>query len=295
MKLEKEKEAIFEDLLNFIIWEKDYLSKTAKLQRNFSKIEWQKRFGIGFLFLFLCATVLLLGSKQIILSRNIDTTEILGWTVLTLYSISLIFLVLFIIALIKKPKNFKNSTYDFFNRIKNKSITLDKEIVSKLGNSYHQESLKSVEQDFEDETKRLQASKEIIAVLSPILASLIVVFTIFNFGIPEQLLKTSFVYGAVSGVPGFIALVLAVLNFYREFLLQPNITRCNKCISILKKAQIVIDKSEDSNNLEQPKRGNKKPSLLKRLQNISIEGPEDFAANHDMYISGEKRIEPDIR
>lgn len=34
----------------------------------------------------------------------------------------------------------------------------------------------------------------------------------------------------------------------------------------------------------------KKPNLLKRLQNISIEGPEDFAANHDLYISGEKQI-----
>ena len=44
MKLEKEKEAIFEDLLNFIIWEKDYLSKTAKLQRNSSKIKKTKKF-----------------------------------------------------------------------------------------------------------------------------------------------------------------------------------------------------------------------------------------------------------
>jgi hypothetical protein len=33
---------------------------------------------------------------------------------------------------------------------------------------------------------------------------------------------------------------------------------------------------------------------MSRLRNISIEGPEDFAANHDLYISGEKRIEPDI-
>lgn len=34
----------------------------------------------------------------------------------------------------------------------------------------------------------------------------------------------------------------------------------------------------------------KKPNLLSRLRNITIEGPEDFAANHDLYISGEKQI-----
>ncbi len=34
----------------------------------------------------------------------------------------------------------------------------------------------------------------------------------------------------------------------------------------------------------------KKPNLLSRLRNISIEGSEDFAANHDLYTSGEKQI-----
>jgi hypothetical protein len=38
----------------------------------------------------------------------------------------------------------------------------------------------------------------------------------------------------------------------------------------------------------------KKPNLLSRLRNISIEGLEDFAANHDLYISGEKQI-PNIQ
>ena len=92
-----------------------------------------------------------------------------------------------------------------------------------------------------------------------------------------------------------MALILAGLGFYKELLSQHNISRCNKCISVLKKAQIKIDKSKENKNLAQIKQHDKKPSLLSRLQSISIEGPEDFAANHDMYISGEKRIEPDIR
>lgn len=34
----------------------------------------------------------------------------------------------------------------------------------------------------------------------------------------------------------------------------------------------------------------KKQNLLIRLRNISIEDLEDFAANHDLYISKEKQI-----
>jgi len=34
---------------------------------------------------------------------------------------------------------------------------------------------------------------------------------------------------------------------------------------------------------------------MSKLKNIKIDGPEDFAENIDLYLSGEKRIEPDIR
>jgi len=33
---------------------------------------------------------------------------------------------------------------------------------------------------------------------------------------------------------------------------------------------------------------NGKPSLMSRLREIGIEAPEDFAINHDLYLSGEK-------
>jgi hypothetical protein len=35
-------------------------------------------------------------------------------------------------------------------------------------------------------------------------------------------------------------------------------------------------------------------SILEKLQRIQFDGPEDLAANHDLYLSGEKREEPDI-
>lgn len=31
-------------------------------------------------------------------------------------------------------------------------------------------------------------------------------------------------------------------------------------------------------------------SLMAKLQKVTIEGPEDFSSNHDLYLSGEKRV-----
>ena len=37
------------------------------------------------------------------------------------------------------------------------------------------------------------------------------------------------------------------------------------------------------------------PGLLRRLQKIKIQGPPDFSRNIDLYLSGEKKIEDNIR
>ena len=38
----------------------------------------------------------------------------------------------------------------------------------------------------------------------------------------------------------------------------------------------------------------KEKSILEKLQRIQFDGPEDLAANHDLYVNGEKREEPNI-
>ena len=38
----------------------------------------------------------------------------------------------------------------------------------------------------------------------------------------------------------------------------------------------------------QSKRKKKKPSLMAQLKRITIDAPEDLAANHDLYVTGEK-------
>lgn len=40
-----------------------------------------------------------------------------------------------------------------------------------------------------------------------------------------------------------------------------------------------------------PKVGNNGMSFLSKLKKISIEGPEDFAANIDLYLNGEKTFD----
>ena len=41
--------------------------------------------------------------------------------------------------------------------------------------------------------------------------------------------------------------------------------------------------------LVQPKVKTKKRSLMASLRAIKIDAPEDFAINHDLYVTGEKR------
>src|SRR6266550_2646424 len=43
----------------------------------------------------------------------------------------------------------------------------------------------------------------------------------------------------------------------------------------------------------QSKRQAKLRSLMAALRDIHIDAPPDFAANLDLYVSGEKRVEPD--
>jgi hypothetical protein len=46
--------------------------------------------------------------------------------------------------------------------------------------------------------------------------------------------------------------------------------------------------------LMQAQRHAKPPSFMARLKRIQIEVPEDFAANLELDVSGERRVEPDV-
>ncbi len=42
------------------------------------------------------------------------------------------------------------------------------------------------------------------------------------------------------------------------------------------------------------KAASQKPGILSKLRCVSIDAPSDFAANLDLYLSGEKRVENNI-
>lgn len=44
----------------------------------------------------------------------------------------------------------------------------------------------------------------------------------------------------------------------------------------------------------QSKQHEKKQSFMSKLKSIKIDGPEDFATNVDLYVSGKKGAEPDL-
>jgi hypothetical protein len=45
----------------------------------------------------------------------------------------------------------------------------------------------------------------------------------------------------------------------------------------------------------QSKQQSRKPSLMTKLRAIKIDAPEDFSTNFDLYTSGEKGAESDLR
>jgi len=43
------------------------------------------------------------------------------------------------------------------------------------------------------------------------------------------------------------------------------------------------------------RKNGKRQSFMSKLKNIKIDAPEDFATNLDLYMSGEKRVESNLR
>ncbi|MFN7945473.1 MAG: hypothetical protein U0Z53_08980 [Blastocatellia bacterium] len=41
--------------------------------------------------------------------------------------------------------------------------------------------------------------------------------------------------------------------------------------------------------------GRPRESLMSRLRNIQFDAPEDLSVSHDLYVSGEKRADQDLR
>ncbi len=165
--------------------------------------------------------------------------------------------------------------------------------------NYQKEILEYVE-------KKINCKLEVIQDREELSHSLIQLCSVISIGIliyilvPQEFEKLVFSRD-IKTLPVVLTVLTALgagFNLMYRFIIEESIKvqiiKLKNCIWLLQQAQLLIGYFKENNKFEQSKRKDSKPSLMSRLRNISIEGPEDFAANHDLYISGEKRIEPDI-
>lgn len=91
-----------------------------------------------------------------------------------------------------------------------------------------------------------------------------------------------------------LAVIRAIFEFMFESESQFQIIKFKQCLSLIEQAQRMTNDTE-LNNFAQSKKSDNKPRFMSKIKSIKINAPEDFATNIDQYVSGEKRVEPDIR
>lgn len=216
--------------------------------------------------------------------------------------VSMGFFTLFIISLLCSTIINDWSTSKNQSRKHSGRFELDAEykqwLVNKISKVASQSTSKSIKVDFEFALKSLQAKKQTDSSLLPVLVALIAVFIVFGLSSHTQFLENSSftsAYNLLKIISSLGAVLLPVVNFFENLNTESITNEYNKCLYFLEKAQNIESNVEVSHSWLETKKSNRKQSLMTQLKNIKIDGPEDFAANLDLYLSGEKRIEPDIR
>lgn len=291
---EDEITAIINELLDNTYPEKQRSSK--KISR-WKIIRWsiitlrnlQQGLVFGYLFFLILSLLLLALSVEYQLSGSWQDLALilLGFTVL-------LFFLSMIVGIVSNWRTPRETTEQRLNKIRNEFIS-DQKKVERLYNLASQEKLKSFEIDLEKTIREAQTREKFNSSISLIVSILIVVLSIHILNIQPQYLENNLLKASALGMPGAVTLIAITLNFRNAVNLKSEINELGQCLALIKKAQIKKDKVETYKNLVQPEQSGKKQSLLSKLKQIKIDGPEDFAENLDLYLSGEKRIEPDIR
>lgn len=109
-----------------------------------------------------------------------------------------------------------------------------------------QQALKSAEIQIKFLIEAIQLQEKINSNFLPILALGSVVLSIYILGIPAQSLEgNKFLYGAVTGLPGIVALILLIFKLTIESSLQSQILKYKRCVSLLERAQASINNNEN--------------------------------------------------
>lgn len=287
---EDEITVVFNDLLDNIHPQKRRSSKNISLWRSIvTSRNLQQGLTFGTLFLLILFLLLLALSVEYQLSGF--------WANLALTLLGFAALLLFLSVIVGIMSNWQTPreiTEQRLYRIKNKSIA-DQQKVEQLYNLASPEKLKSFEIDIEQLIREAQTREKFNSSISLIVSIMIVLLSIHILNIQPQYSANNFPGNTSVGIPGAVTLISITLNFMNAVNSKSEINELGRCLALLKKAQIKKEKLETYNNLAKSEQSGNKPSLMSKLKQIKIDGPEDFAENLDLYLSGEKRIEPDIR
>lgn len=273
---QEETDAVHEELLNIINPQKKLKPKSAfqsilrSYWLNIAPTRLQKIFLGAALFWYILFLVILANPQVNIL-----------WAVSIIVTLYLwfIFFAAYQIVYIKSTwQSPRDSTKKRLNQLKNEYIDERKKIIC-LRRITSQTKLKYIEIDIERLLKESQNKTNFNSSFSPILAIIMVAGITFILGVRVEMLENNWLKAIIGAVP----LITVVLNFTLALISKSEIDGLNKCLAILKKAQISTDEIESYENLVQSEDLGKKQSFMSKIKNISIDAPADFSVNHDKY------------
>jgi len=242
-------------------------------------------------FIFVCVSAL------------INSTIILK-AMLTIFIILLfLFLLLYLIKELRSLKGIQKQIETNFKKIINQAETNDWSIVDQLikAANFKKDILEVVKVKISSSIEEIKDRTEITYKFIKILSIFIIAIIIYGW-IPSDLLLKIINSTDIKLWTGILALLSALLtgivlvwelHFALDF--QVEINKLKKCLYLLEQAKLLIDNVGFNKDIMPIKQRANKQSLMSQLKNIKIDGPEDFAENIDLYLSGEKRIETDIR
>lgn len=223
---EEKKYIVYSYLLKRVVPDNRYESRIKHWLFTFSQIKWFSFPIIVYVAMSVITISLILVSKKTFL-----------YVMLTVFVILLVNAALMMIKEIRKIRGEKQVNQAKFLRMQREARE-NLKLITYLLRIASKEILKSIEQDFENENKQLQSRANFLSKLIPFLTIIIIVLFL-NVNIdPKTLNDNSFVYNIFKGSAGLYTFFVLILNLYNEFLLKSQYDINNRCLYLLKSAQI---------------------------------------------------------
>lgn len=156
------------------------------------------------MFMFMLALIILFAA----LSFEISVILSVAYGTIAV-SLTIVFLFDVIQKRIKSNKEIVEEKFLRMQREAEKSL----ETIIKIRITAKQETLKSIEQDFEYENKELQARVNFLSKVTPILAISIALLFLNSFNVNSKDLESNLLYGIFRGSPGLVAVVALIISY----------------------------------------------------------------------------------